>query len=340
MSRRAELWRHGFPVPGAVAALARRTEADGWDGLMLADSQNLVGDPYVELALAARETERIRLGTGVTNPLTRHPAVTACAIATVHAESGGRAVLGIARGDSALAQIGLRPAPVAVFEAYLARLRGFLAGEPVDLDGASSRIAWIPRLGLPPVPVDAAASGPRTLAAAARHADRVTLTVGADEGRLRAGIAAARRSRAAAGGDPATLRVGAFLNVVAHPDPRTAIALARPNTSIFAHFLSRAAAAAGQVAPEQRAELDRLRRGYEEAAHGRSEGSNAAILSDDFVRRFAVAGRPAQVASRLRDLVAAGLDHVVVSGVARDADPRLAREAERVMAQEVLPAIG
>ena len=62
---------------------------------------------------------------------------------------------------------------------------------------------------------------------------------GRGQGAAPAGIAAARRSRAAAGGDPATLRVGAFLNVVAHPDPRTAIALARPNTSIFAHFLSR-----------------------------------------------------------------------------------------------------
>jgi 5,10-methylenetetrahydromethanopterin reductase len=323
-----------------VAALARRVEAEGWDGLMLADSQNLVGDPYVELALAARETARIRLGTGVTNPLTRHPAVTAAAIATVHAESGGRAVLGIARGDSALTQIGLRAASVADFEAYLTRVRGFLAGETVDLEGTPSRIDWLPRLGLPPVPVDAAASGPRTLAAAARRADRVTLTVGADEGRIRAGIAAARRARAAAGADPASLRIGAFLNVVAHPDARTALELARPNASIFAHFLARVADGAEAVSAEDRAELDRLRRRYEEAAHGRTRGSNAAVVSDAFVARFAVAGRPAEVAARLRGIAALGLDHIVVSGVARDVDPRTAAQVERAMAEEVLPAMG
>jgi 5,10-methylenetetrahydromethanopterin reductase len=53
--------------------------------------------------VAAGQTTRIRLGTGVTNPFTHHAAVTAFAIATVHAVSGGRATLGIGRGDSALA---------------------------------------------------------------------------------------------------------------------------------------------------------------------------------------------------------------------------------------------
>src|SRR5665809_145521 len=78
-----EIWRHAFPVAGRTAALAERIEALGFDGLLLADSQNLEGDVYVELALAAGATERIRLGVGVTNPLTRHAAVTASAIATV-----------------------------------------------------------------------------------------------------------------------------------------------------------------------------------------------------------------------------------------------------------------
>ena len=123
-----ELLHHAFPVPGRTADLARRVEAAGWDGLLVADSQHLVGDPYVELALAARVTTRLRLGTGVTNPVTRDPAVTASSILTVHAESGGRAVLGIARGDSALGFLGLPPAPVGRFAEVLADLRSYLAG--------------------------------------------------------------------------------------------------------------------------------------------------------------------------------------------------------------------
>jgi hypothetical protein len=56
-----EFWLHGFPVPRSTAGLAAEAERRGFDGLLLADSENLVGDPYVELALAAHATTRLRL---------------------------------------------------------------------------------------------------------------------------------------------------------------------------------------------------------------------------------------------------------------------------------------
>src|SRR5215210_85868 len=105
-----EIWLHGFPIPHRTVALAVQAERWGFDELLLTDSESLVGDPYVELALAAQATERLRLGPAVTNPLTRHPAVTASAIATLQVESEGRAVLVFGRGDSAVLQLGLRPA--------------------------------------------------------------------------------------------------------------------------------------------------------------------------------------------------------------------------------------
>ena len=126
-----EVFTTGAAIPGLAARHAAAAEAAGSDGLALVDSQNLAGDCYVGLALAAKATTRLRLGTGVTNPITRHPAATAAAIAAVHAESDGRAVLGIGRGDSALAHLGYAPAPVAVFERALARIQGYLRGEEV-----------------------------------------------------------------------------------------------------------------------------------------------------------------------------------------------------------------
>src|SRR5947209_4299652 len=62
-TRRREIWRHAFPVAGTGADTGREVEAQGFDGLAMADSQNLVGDPYVALALAAKVTERIHLAT-------------------------------------------------------------------------------------------------------------------------------------------------------------------------------------------------------------------------------------------------------------------------------------
>ena len=69
-----------LPLPDRAVAAAAAAEEDGYDVVLLPDSQNLFGDPYTELALIAKATSRIRLGTGVTNPVTRHPAVTAASI--------------------------------------------------------------------------------------------------------------------------------------------------------------------------------------------------------------------------------------------------------------------
>ena len=68
----------------------------------MTDSQNLSPDVYVALTLAAAATQRLRLGPGVTNPVTRHAAAAASAITAIHAHSGGRAMFGIGRGDSSL----------------------------------------------------------------------------------------------------------------------------------------------------------------------------------------------------------------------------------------------
>src|SRR6266566_5090554 len=185
---RAEVWTTGIAWPGAVERAAARAEGAGFDGLAVVDSQNLAGDPWVGLALAARETGRLRLGTAVTNPVTRHPAVTAAAAVTLQVASAGRFVLGIGRGDSALAHLGRAPASVATFERYLAVLQAYLRGEEVEFDDLgfhegvappvdtlglanaprSSCLHFLPA-DLPKVPVEVAATGPRVLATAARH---------------------------------------------------------------------------------------------------------------------------------------------------------------------------
>ena len=233
-----QVWTHGFPVPGRTAGLARQAEESGFAGLLLADSQNLVGDPFVELGVAARVTSRIGLGTGIVNLVTRHPAVIAAAIASVQVESGGRAVLGVGRGDSSLAQMGLAAPPAARLADLVTQVRGYLRGEEVTAGGTASRIGWIAQTGLPAVPVEVAATGPRTIGMAATLADRVMVTVGADPSRVAWAVGVARQARAAAGLDPAGLRIGAFVNVACDPDVAAACALVRGSAAIFAHFCS------------------------------------------------------------------------------------------------------
>ena len=86
--------------------LCREVEDAGFEWLGVADSQSVFREMYVALTVAALHTRRVRLGPLVTNPLTRHLVVTASAIASVDELSGGRAVLGLGSGDSAIYTIG------------------------------------------------------------------------------------------------------------------------------------------------------------------------------------------------------------------------------------------
>ncbi|MFL2501931.1 MAG: LLM class flavin-dependent oxidoreductase [Luminiphilus sp.] len=91
------------PSPGNTARLAAEAEQLGFDILLSPDTQNLSPDPIGQLNLAGAHTQRLRVGTGVTNPITRDPAVLASSLASLAAETDGRALCGIGRGDSSLA---------------------------------------------------------------------------------------------------------------------------------------------------------------------------------------------------------------------------------------------
>jgi len=111
-----EFWTASVNVPGQAAKMARQASEDGFDGISMGDTASIAADPYVGLTVAGAAAPNLKLLVGVTNPVTRHPALTACAIASVQIESGGRAVLGIGRGDSAVSKFGLRAASVSAFE--------------------------------------------------------------------------------------------------------------------------------------------------------------------------------------------------------------------------------
>ncbi len=86
-----ELWTWGWnATAGEIAEQAEQAEAAGFDGLFMTDSQNLWLECWVVLTVVAKATSRLKLGPGVTNPITRHPSVTANAAASLQEVSGGR----------------------------------------------------------------------------------------------------------------------------------------------------------------------------------------------------------------------------------------------------------
>ena len=332
MMPRVEVWLHAFSFPRWTAELARQAEDSGFTGLLVADSQNLNADVWIELALAAAATTRLRIGPGVTNPVTRHLAVTASAAATLQAETGGRATIGLGRGDSALTQIGREPVRVAEFEQALQVLQAYLRGEEVAMDGTKSAIRWLVGSEAPKVPVHVAATGPRTLQAAARWAEGVDLTVGAELERLR-WVADIARNAA-----PGRLAMGAYVNVAVHPHRETARELVRGSVSTFARFATQGTPSDG-LSQVTKSGIERLASGYEVDHHGEAQASYAQLLDAAFIDRFAVAGPAEEVRDRLAEIGETGIERLVIVPCSLDTDAPAVRESNERFAVDVLPEL-
>jgi alkanesulfonate monooxygenase SsuD/methylene tetrahydromethanopterin reductase-like flavin-dependent oxidoreductase (luciferase family) len=161
--------------PERLSALMQAADAAGFEHGWLFDNPIAAMEPYPLLALCASSTSRIRLGTCVTNPLSRHPSVTASALATLDLISDGRMELGIGRGDSAVRLIGGAPSDLASFEWATTTIRTLVEGGEVDIDGVAVSLPWAqPRR----LPVWIAGYGPRIIEIAARIADGVVLQLG------------------------------------------------------------------------------------------------------------------------------------------------------------------
>ena len=90
----------------------------------------------------ATNTQRMRLGTCVTNPATRDLTVTASLFATLNLISGGRMELGIGRGDSSRRVMGKKPVSWSQLEAAVAEFRDLTSGKEVLHDGQPTRLSW------------------------------------------------------------------------------------------------------------------------------------------------------------------------------------------------------
>ena len=352
-----EIWRAGGSNTGATPELARGVEAEGWDGQMFMDSQSLSADPYAQMGAWAAWTERLKLSPGVTNPFTRNLAVSAASIATIQAISQGRAVLGIGRGDSALAYLGYAPVKLAWFEKSLETLQALLRGEEVPFADSGSttgaapsheglslgarpegvRLRWLsPALaeGLPKVPLDVAATGPKVIAMAARIAERVTFSVGAEIERIAWALGVAREH------EPAPRSYGAQVVVVCHPDADTAMEAAMHMAPPLARFQVIQGKTVGPADAAMAANMDTIKSGYDMRKHGVTDAKERLIggsLTPEFVKRFAVLGPPDHCAQRLLALRDAGLERLVVVGPGFY--PAEWGEAAGLFVREVMPAL-
>ena len=326
---------------GEVAELAVEAERLGFPGVWIADSQNLFRDVYATLALVAQRTQTVTIGTGVTNPVTRHPAVIAGAIATVAELAGGRTVLGIGTGETAVESIGRRPARIAELEQTARAVRDLLAGRAATYDGTELSLGW----PAPAVPIVFASSGPRSLTAAGRTADGVYLKLGVHPAVLAYAREHLRAGRAESGRSLEGYPISVMVPVAIDDDP----AAARDRVRGFAAAIARAAARAipaeslpAELAQtiaevERAASSTRERQSYVQWLHS---PEHARLIPDAIVDAFAIAGTPESVAQRVAALGAHAVTEVISPLTMPEPAPVLRALGERVLPRLSAVAIG
>jgi len=314
--------------------LCREAEDSGFDWLGVADSQSVFRELYVALTLAALNTSRVRLGPLVTNPLTRHLVVTASAIASVDELSGGRAVLGIGSGDSAIYTIGAPPATVAGLEASITTLGRLTSGETVEREGRTWRVHRSTRR----VPIYLAAEGPRTLDLAGRVADGVIVGLGLTPEVIRLSLAAIERGARAAGRTLADVDVWWFAKTSLADRRDDAIEPIKMALAASANHAFRFTLEGKGVPADLQEKIRALQREYNSHHHEIPGAANASLpdrwgLTEFLVDRFAIAGTPADCVAQISRAMAAGARQFIITGFVPDPRAFMRRWAKEIAGQ-------
>jgi 5,10-methylenetetrahydromethanopterin reductase len=322
----------GVDAPDEFERRVAEIERLGYDRLWLTDSSLHSRNCWSYLTLAARVSSRLLLGTAVTNPVTRHPAVTAVAAATLAEISGGRAVLGIGAGDRPLLSLGRRPAKLTDLEAAIGAVRRLWAGEHVTAQSGEFALNDA-HYRFPPaanIPVYVSATGPRTLEMAGRVADGVILLAGLHPDGIQYALEHIDRGVKQAGrGERPAISVFAYGAVCADDeDEEAALEIART----IAAWFPQTSPVYCEIAGLSKSVIDEVRNSYS-GGEFQEAAKAARALPDEFVRRMALAGGPAQARAHVRELAQLGIDDITLFPLGDQRMQTVARFQECVVAE-------
>ena len=281
-------------------AVARAARAAGLSGIGLADSPRLFPDPLVETARVLASDPQVMAGPCVLSLPLLHVARAASALGTLAANFPGRVAAVVGRGESSLANEGIRPPRLREYAVMRSSLRGQLHGSSI------------------PAHLLGAASGPRTISVTARELGGVLLDVGTD---ARAVAAAAAHARAA---DPG-VTVWAFVRVAIAHDPAEVHDATTPLLGSCAARMSAAPewySLSRAVAPS----VAELAAAHDYRQHGTRGAFGDPDVPNDSTRtrlaraaelvreRFILAATTEIIAERFRAIAATGIGGMVLAG--------------------------
>ena len=308
------------PHPRGLRVLAQDSEAAGFTMLALGDSQSLFREVYTSLAVAAMSTSTIRIATGVSNVLTRHPAVIASSAATLNEISAGRFVLGLGTGDSAVYNLGLKAVTRAQLTDTIALLRQLLRGEWATYDDREIHTRWASHR----VPIYVTAEGPKALRLAGAIADGVIVGSGLLPEVISGSLALIEEGAAAANRSIDDIDVWFFAKSNLADSDEAAVRDIKMALAASGNHAFRFHREGKWIPAELVGQVEQLVERYRTSEHEQLGDTHNARLTDDvgltdyLADRFAVAGSPASVLGRLQELKARGVSKVLLGSINPD----------------------
>ncbi len=314
-----------------IVSLAQQAEAAGFTYSWFFDSHILWQDAYPLMTLVAINTERMHMGTCVTNPAVRDATVTASLLATLNRISGGRMDLGIGRGDSSRRVMGKKPTTLERLTETVEVVRDLCAGHKIEYEGREIQMTWADS-GVPPVWV--AAYGPKALRCAGRIGDGVILQF-ADPELIKWCLGFVREGAEEAGRDFSKIRVMSAAPVWVSSD----LAKARDQVRWFPalvsnHVVDLVSRYKPEELPEGLTAYIRDRQGYNYLHHAEVGSSNAEFVTDEIVDRFCIVGPAEEHVRRLRELQEIGVTQFNIYLMSGDEE-----ETVEVYGREIVPLL-
>jgi len=299
------------PPAKRVVELAQKAEAAGFTHFWTFDSCVLWEEPFVIYSQILSSTERIKVGTMVTNPLTRDWTVTASLFATLNEMFGPRTVCGIGRGDSAVRVTGGGPASLSTLSECMTVIKDLAEGRAVTLHDKQVKIPWVNdgELG-----VWMGAYGPKALELAGRKADGLILQL-ADPFVVKWATDAALDSVRAAG-----RRTDDFTVCVAAPAyVGDDIAHQRDQVRWFGGMVGNHVADIverygpdSDIVPPALTDYIKGRKGYDYSHHGKAGNPDTEFVPDEIIDRFCLLGPIESHRERLIELKDLGVGQFAV----------------------------
>jgi probable F420-dependent oxidoreductase len=269
-----------------LVELAKRAEDGGFTYFWLNDCDILFENPWPIFALIADNTERIKIGPLVTNPVTRDLTVTAGLFATLNEISGGRMVCGAGRGDVTVRILGKKPSTLSQFERFIGAVRDLVAGREVRYGESPLRIEWSSGRKLE---MWGAGYGPKVLKIVGRTCDGLVIQAG-DPAMIRWTTELMRAGAERSGRKPQEVKVMVGAPAYVTDDADHGHDQTRWFGGVVANHVAELAEHYGDRVPAELREILEGRDSYEFAVKGASGHEAASYISNAINQRFSIVG--------------------------------------------------